>query len=108
MGISCSSRAIRKRLVEKVEGISIATEEILASLVGAMLCSADTDRDSLMAKATVELITHGAGSRDGDPATARIVEPAGDTIMIGPKNLRTIRQDLRLCALAATGQDAIR
>lgn len=46
-------------LIKRVEGISIATEEILSSLIGAMLCSAESDRDSLMAKATVELINYG-------------------------------------------------
>jgi hypothetical protein len=45
-------------LAKRVEGVSIATEEILASLLGAMLCFNDSDRDSLMAKATVELINH--------------------------------------------------
>jgi len=47
------------RIAKRVEGVSIATEEILASLLGAMLCSVDADRDSLIAKATVELIGHG-------------------------------------------------
>ena len=37
------------RVVKRVEGVSIATEEILASLIGAMLCSVENDRDSLMA-----------------------------------------------------------
>jgi Zn-dependent protease with chaperone function len=47
------------RLAKRVQGVSIGTEEILASLLGAMLCLNDADRDSLMAKATVELIHHG-------------------------------------------------
>ena len=47
------------RLAKRVKGISIATEEILASLLGAMLCSVETDRDSLIAKATLELISNG-------------------------------------------------
>jgi hypothetical protein len=48
------------RIAERVEGrISAASEEILASLLGAMLCTAQTDRDALVAKATVELLNHG-------------------------------------------------
>jgi hypothetical protein len=48
------------RIARRVEGrISVASEEILASLLGAMLCTAETDRDALVAKATVELLNHG-------------------------------------------------
>src|SRR5438105_12889931 len=48
------------RLAKQVAGrISAASEEILASLLGAMLCSAKSDRDALVAKATVELLNHG-------------------------------------------------
>jgi hypothetical protein len=39
--------------------ISVSSEEILASLLGAMLCAAPEDRDALVAKATVELLGHG-------------------------------------------------
>jgi len=48
------------RLVKRVAGrISAGSEEILASLLGAMLCAAEADRDALVAKATVELLNHG-------------------------------------------------
>lgn len=40
--------------------ISLASEEILASLLGAILCPAGEDREALIAKATVELVNHGA------------------------------------------------
>ncbi|MFI5460349.1 MAG: hypothetical protein ACHRXM_33445 [Isosphaerales bacterium] len=39
--------------------ISAGSEEILASLLGAMHCAAKEDRDALVAKATVELLSHG-------------------------------------------------
>jgi len=48
------------RIAERVAGrISAAGEEILASLIGAMICPAEADRDALVAKATVELLSHG-------------------------------------------------
>jgi hypothetical protein len=51
------------------EGMSIASEEILASLIGALSCQSSHDRQALMAKATVELINHGEDPRK---AVARI------------------------------------
>jgi len=48
------------RITKRVAGrISAGSEEILASLLGAMLCPADADRAALVAKATVELLDHG-------------------------------------------------
>ena len=47
------------RIAERVVGISDASEEILASLLGAMICDADADRDTLFAKAIAELFDHG-------------------------------------------------
>jgi hypothetical protein len=48
------------RLAPQVAGrISSASEEILASILGAMLCTIDADRDALLAKATAELLNHG-------------------------------------------------
>ena len=48
------------RIAKRVGGrISDASEEILASLLGAMICTAEVDRDALVAKATVELLNHG-------------------------------------------------
>jgi len=48
------------RIAKQVAGrISAASEEILASLLGAMICAKDEDRDALIAKATVELLDHG-------------------------------------------------
>jgi len=40
-------------------GISAGSEEILASLLGAMHCRVNEDRDALAAKATVELLSLG-------------------------------------------------
>jgi hypothetical protein len=48
------------RISRRVAGrMSAASEEILASLLGAMICAAESDRDALRAKATAELIGHG-------------------------------------------------
>src|SRR5437868_12850656 len=47
------------RIAIRVAGISDASEEILASLLGAMICNADADRVTLFAKATAELLDRG-------------------------------------------------
>jgi hypothetical protein len=47
------------RIAKRVAGLSEASEEILASLLGAMICDADADRVTLFAKATAELLDHG-------------------------------------------------
>jgi hypothetical protein len=47
------------RIAKRVRGISEASGEILASLLGAMICDTDADRVTLLAKATAELLDHG-------------------------------------------------
>ncbi len=47
------------RIAKRVAGVSEASEEILASLLGAMICNEDTDRLTLYAKATAELLDCG-------------------------------------------------
>jgi hypothetical protein len=47
------------RIATRVAGVSEASEEILASLLGAMLCSEDADRVTLFAKAAAELLDRG-------------------------------------------------
>jgi len=47
------------RIAKRVAGVSEASEEILASLLGAMICTADTERVTLLAKATAELLDRG-------------------------------------------------
>jgi hypothetical protein len=60
------------RIAKRVAGrISPASEEILASLLGAMICPSETDRDALVAKATVELLNHGEAL---EVATRRLQE----------------------------------
>ncbi len=60
------------RIAKRVEGrISAASEEVLASLLGAILCPAEADRDALVAKATAELLEHGEAP---DVATRRLQE----------------------------------
>jgi len=60
------------RIAKRVMGrISLGSEEILASLLGAMICRNETDRDALIAKAMVELLQHGESAED---ATRRLQE----------------------------------
>ncbi len=48
------------RLAKLARGrISGASEEILASLLGAMICKAEVDRENLYSKPTGELLVHG-------------------------------------------------
>lgn len=48
------------RIAKQVRGrISGASEEILASLLGALICTAEVDRDNLLAKAGAELLARG-------------------------------------------------
>lgn len=48
------------RIAKRVAGrISAASEEILASILRAIICPSETDRDALVAKAMVELLHHG-------------------------------------------------
>jgi hypothetical protein len=55
------------RIVERVVGLSEASEEILASLLGAMLCSDDRDRVTLYAKAAAELLDRGQSAEAVNP-----------------------------------------
>lgn len=47
------------RLAKIVAGMSAASEEILASLLGSMICHAEDDRQILYAKAAAELLERG-------------------------------------------------
>jgi hypothetical protein len=47
------------RIAKRVAGISKASEEILASLLGAMICQTDGDRVTLFANAAAELLDRG-------------------------------------------------
>src|SRR4029077_9131918 len=47
------------RIAKRVAGISEASEEILASLLGAMICETDDDRVTLFAKAAAALLDRG-------------------------------------------------
>ncbi len=54
------------RIAKRVSGISEASEEILASLLGAMICNADADRVTLIAKAAAELLDHGQSAESAN------------------------------------------
>jgi hypothetical protein len=60
------------RIARRVTGkISAETEEILALLLGAMICHDDEDRSTLYAKATAELLDRG---QSREAATHRLQE----------------------------------
>ena len=60
------------RIARRVAGrMSAASEEILASLLGAMISARQDDRDALVAKAIMELLNHGETL---DVATRRLQE----------------------------------
>lgn len=59
------------RVARRVGGLSVASEEILASLLGAMICWEKKDRDELVAKATAALLVRG---QPPDVASRQIYE----------------------------------
>jgi hypothetical protein len=54
------------RIAKRVTGLSEASEEILASLLGAMICGTDADRIALFAKAAAELLDHGQSAESAN------------------------------------------
>lgn len=53
------------RISRRVAGkLTLASEEILASLLGAIISPCESDRDALIAKATVELMEHAVEPED--------------------------------------------
>ena len=54
------------RIAKRVGGVSEASEEILASLLGAMICDDDADRDTLFAKAAAELLDRGQSAESAN------------------------------------------
>lgn len=64
--------ARHSRIARRVAGrLSPASEEIVASLLGAMISTTDSDRDALIVKAIGELIDHGESP---EMATSRLQE----------------------------------
>lgn len=64
------------RIAKRVAGISEAGEEILASLIGAMICKDEIDRGALFAKAAAELIERGQSAE----ATIRQLQELWDLL----------------------------
>jgi hypothetical protein len=63
--------ARHRRIAPRVSGLSVASEEILASLLGALICWEKKDRDELVAKATAALLIRG---QPPDVASRQIYE----------------------------------
>ncbi|HWE36985.1 MAG TPA: hypothetical protein VG406_10500 [Isosphaeraceae bacterium] len=64
------------RLSAHLAGVSLAAEEVLASLLGAMALGAGPDRDALVAKATAEVLAGGAAPE----AAVRLVAELWDEL----------------------------
>ena len=95
------------RIAKQVEGkISETGEEILASILGAILCGETADNENLMAKAAVPMIEAGENARSGCAAGIGLEKNIRGNVMMGNKTLGEIREELR-DALAATGEDPI-
>ena len=54
------------RIAKLAAGVSLASEEILASLLGSILLDSPVDREMLSAKAAFELVTRGQTSEAAD------------------------------------------
>jgi hypothetical protein len=59
------------RLASRLTGVSPAAEEVIASLLGALMLKQGPDRDALVAKATAEVL---AGGRGPDEAVCLVGE----------------------------------
>jgi hypothetical protein len=64
------------RLSPRLAGVSPTAEEVLASLLGAMVAGEGPDRDALMAKATAEVLAGG----DSPEAAVRLVARLWDEL----------------------------
>lgn len=63
-------------IAPRLEEVSLAAEEVLASLLGSMVCSEAWDRDVLVAKATAELLQAGNAPEDA----VRLVQNLSDLL----------------------------
>src|SRR5439155_24611183 len=70
------------RIAKRVAGVSEASEEILASLVGAMICQDDTDRVTLFANRR-RVARPRPACRSGKPSASGAVRPVGGAARIG-------------------------
>ncbi len=58
--LRCANMPRHARIAERVSGrISDAGEEILASVLGSLICEEEADRDNLTVKAAAALVDHG-------------------------------------------------
>lgn len=64
------------RLSVQASGSSLAAEEVMASLLGAMAVGSGSDRDTLVAKATAEVLAGGTEAKDA----VRLIGNLWDTL----------------------------
>jgi hypothetical protein len=89
-----------------VAGVSEASEEFLASVLGAMICHEDTGRVVLLAKAAAELQDRGQSAEDATRQLQQLCDLLGALLWSEPRKLRTIRQEIER-ALATSSADPI-
>ena len=71
--ISAAQRLAREKRVQ----LSEASEEILASLLGAVICTDDGDRRALLAKAVAELLERGQSPENASRQIQQLRELLG-------------------------------
>jgi hypothetical protein len=68
------------RLAPRLVGVSPTAEEVLASLLGAMVAGEGPDRDALVAKATVEVLAGGDSPKAAVRLVARLWDELGSLL----------------------------
>jgi hypothetical protein len=93
-------------LSQRMAGLSSASEEILASLVGAMVCPESKGPRDALRQGHCRIAGPRSDGGTGNSPTPGTLGPFGDPLMIGTKKLGTIRDEIRK-ALASGGVDPI-
>ena len=93
-GHQLSGSTSANRQARRGASISGGSEEILASLLGAMHCAAGGSR-CLGSQGNRGIAQPWGSPRSSDSAASRAVGPVGGIPVIGPKKLSAIREELR-------------
>jgi hypothetical protein len=89
-----------------LHGSGLASEEVLASIVGSLLTERKNDQDDLMSKAIVEATNLGMRSERAFRVLMDLRDQLEQILLMGNKTLREIKQDL-LKAFARDGLNAV-
>jgi hypothetical protein len=93
------------RIAKRVAGMSLASEAILASLLGALICNNDIDRLALL-EGDCRVARPRPECRKREPPGSGAEGPVEGVVMIGTKKLSTIREEIEQ-AFASKDKDAI-